>query len=318
MVHKSGDSNTRSWNARFAIPDDVLAAVGSSWPKARLHVTNYYRPDRKETPYIPLDMKLLSSPQLHCLNYTAYGRWVLRPDHTREFRSELSALKSCLLQATGLKHLHLHLEEYTVHEKRTSWVPGPRNLNFENDESFPALETISVTHERYELSESHCQQLAAMNWSHLRCLLLDRGSPKHLFAALTGQITQLKILEFGFWPNPNPNSTWDSGDTANVQRFLDSIAGLEEVNIQCYFEDQFNEIRDSLLKKHGPTLRKLHANVSHGQAKGWDPTDVRRLVEQCPGLRDLYLTLAMVEEHTADGQRTVWVRFTSHYVLDAS
>jgi hypothetical protein len=305
--NESADSNMQSWNVRFAIPKRVLATLHTKWPSTRLHVTTLSR--KQSGVYIPLDTDLLSSPQLHSLTYTVYGADVVTGYGVREFHSEFEALRECLLQAKSLKCLRLSVDGRT--SKQDSWSASPRNLNFQDGHVFPALEELTLPYYEYSLTALHCKQwIHAMDWSHLQRLDLDRGSPPHLFVALTGQVPQLKALKFGMWDFPPSigSAIWDCYDLTIAARFFDSIDGLEEVVAKNFSGEEFNQIRSALLEKHGRTLRKLHVNYRYALAKGWGWTDVRTFVEQCPRVRDLSLDIAMVKETTEGQLHSLWVR----------
>lgn len=297
----------QSWNVRFAIPKSVLATLHTKWPSTRLHVTNLSR--KQSGVYIPLDTTLLSSPQLHSLAYTIYGAIVVTVYGVYEFRSEFEALRECLLQAKSLRYLRLSVDDRASNQD--SWSVGPRNLGFQDGHVFPALKELALPYTQYSLPALHCKQwLHAMDWSHLQRLNLGHGSPPHLFVALTDKVPQLKALEFGIWDySPEVTSeNWDCHDLAIVTRFFDSIDGLEEVVVKNFKGEKFNQIRSTLLEKQGRTLRKLHVNNHYACAKGWGWTDVRTLVEQCPRIRDLSLSIAMTHETTAGHLRSLWVR----------
>jgi len=301
----------QSWNLRFAIPEAVLATLHKKWPSTRLHVTNLSR--KHSGVYIPLDTDLLSSPQLHSIAYTVFGTEAVKVYGVRKFYSELRALRECLLQAKSLKCLRLSIDHRTYYRAsiQDSWSAGPKNLDFQDGHVFPALEELALPYQTYSMTALHCKQwLHAMDWSYLQRLDLGCGSPKHLFVALTGQVPQLKALEFGIWDHPNSmvSGDWDCFDLVITTRFFDSIDGLEEVVINNFQADEFNRIRSALLEKHGRTLRKLHVNCQYTFAKGWGWTDVRTFVERCPRIQDLSLSIAMANETIAGHLRSVWVR----------
>lgn len=73
-----------------------------------------------------------------------------------------------------------------------------------------------------------------MDWSYLRRLDLAHGAPRHLLAALTGNVPRLKALAMGlFHQEDYAHITWACPDLTVVQRFLAEIDGLEEIMICC-------------------------------------------------------------------------------------
>jgi hypothetical protein len=314
-----------SWNVAVPMPDEVLAILSAKWPDVKLHVTNGYRgrcSPSTDSVLMPLNTRLLSSPQLFALDCTVYGHWT-DPNQKEGHLSELPSLKTCLLQATSLKRLRLAVKLATSPQDTWASGPGP-NFDFQAGEVFPALEYLSLVPNGYDLSEGHCQQwLAAMDWSKLRRLDLGDGSPAHLFSALTGKVPQLKALHFGFWPDSSegaggPGRQWS--DFSAVERFLGAIDGLEEVVLNKYWHD-FSRFHDSLLMKHGRTMRKLHILAWNkptriNDERGWNRDDTRVLVERCPSLQDLAISVAM--ERHGNGSEYIWVSFLAFLKSSAS
>jgi hypothetical protein len=293
-----------SWNARFAIPEVVLKAVHSTWPHARLHVRNLKRnqPEADSIPYIELDTKLLSSPQLYSLDFMVCGNFVgLTP------RSEFQTLKNCLLQAKSLKRLRLHAG--STDDQRT-WIASPQHLCIRDGDVFPALQSLTLTYDRYKLTEIHCRQwLKAMDWSQLRNLDLDHGCPEYLFAAITGLVPQLKSLKFGFWPNYSGGRSWQCHDLTVVARFFASIAALEEIFLQNYNQDELDNLlrgTDSIIR-HWRALKKLHVSFCEYRAKGLTSADVCNVIADCPDLRDIDIKIAMERDHDLGYNAKIWV-----------
>jgi hypothetical protein len=278
----------RRWNVRSEISEDVLSILTTKWPDLRLHVTNLEREHAGTT--TPVDTRLLSSPQLHSLNYSVTC-W--------EERSEIDLLKACLLRGKRLKCLRLVVRA----DGRDI------NFDFQDGEEFPALEKL-LLEESYALSETHCRKwLTAMDWSRLRHLAFDCGFPRHLLSALTGQVPQLKILVFKFTCYRGP-SYWS--DSTAVQTFLDSVDGLEQMVVSNWDSTEFNQVCEFVLQRHGHTLKKLH--IETWWDRGWNLESMRLLTKHCPHLRDLRLEVALhipVQEALSRGHSTCWVRATN-------
>lgn len=283
---------------RFSIPRGLLTAFHAEWPDAQLHVTNN---DRKH-PYAPLDTTILSSPQLHSADLIIFAERSLQGNF-----SEYPALKSALLQAKRLQKLRLKGGS----ANSRGWAAGPSNLQFVEGDIFPALQELTLPYEKYSLTMDHCVQwLAAMDWSKLRRLDLDRGAPGHLFYALTGRVPQLQALHFGFWSYSNPGPMWDCRDLYIIKQFLESIDGLEEIVVTNWNDTEFMQIRHGMLKKHGKTLRMLRTSYCAAEAQGWDLTDIQTLTERCPGLQDLSIKVLIERDRgTQYYSRTLWVGY---------
>lgn len=300
------------------MPDDVFALIATKWANVRVHVTSLDRAgsNGSGSAPIPIDTKLLSSPKLRSLDYRVYAYWTYETRTRVELWSEFAALKSCLLQATSLKSLHLWLDT-NASSVQESWKVGPLNLQFEEGERFPALEELSLESGEFQLTEQHCHQwLTAMDWSKLRRLNLMHGCPDKFISALTGNVPQLQALSLGFFPYYPPVGKWKPETVSTVDKFLNSINGLTELVAIIVYPWNFHRIWDSILMQHGPTLRKLHAIVSSRYYKGWDVERVRRLVENCPLLETLYIPVAM--KHDGDSGKYVWPNSTTEEIAKLS
>jgi hypothetical protein len=278
---------------RFAIPDQLFQLLHTRHTSTRIHIVNRKRNIDRQ--YIPPDRAALSSPQLYSLDYTAYGANDRIGRLEWEFYSELSAIKACLLQARNLKSLRLRVSSDNI-PRQSVWTTGPQCLTFDSDDNFVPLLELRFEFETYDMSEKYCQQWAnAMDWTQLRRLDLDGGSPPHLLAALTGRVPQLKVLSFGF---RQPTYTWGYPNADVFQAFSDSIGGLEDVVASNACAQPFDEIRDAFLLKHGHSLKKL--SVSYGATgQGWEEADVQGLAERGPGICDLALKIATTEDYSA-------------------
>jgi hypothetical protein len=272
-------------------------------PETRLHVTNNLRRGL----YVPLDIALLSSRNLHSLDLTVCKKWISTRPRVFKYRFEFPALKSALLQAKNLKVLRISVEDCIPDQQQWAFHSNP-NLDFEDGDVFPNLEELTLPHDHYVLSADHCAKWArAMNWSYLRRLVLRYGAPKHLFSALTGKVPNLKALHFGFWPNATPDRTWECLDVSIVGRFLDSIDGLEELHVKSMYMTEFQEIQEEVFKKHGKSLKSLHVRFTGAMAKGWVVEDVRSLTEHCLELQFLSLKIAMEMDPEGPYGSTIWV-----------
>jgi hypothetical protein len=184
------------------------------------------------------------------------------------------------------------------------------NLQFEQDDQFPALEELtfdSSCQDTYYLSTEHCQQwLKCMDWTKMRKLDLGRGMPRYLLAALTGHVSQLKHLTLGLWPNQKTNHPiWDCPDLDVVRRFVASIDGLEHLQTYSWYDKEYSQIRPALLDKHGPTL--LHFNVTVTPDDAWTADEIATLVTKAPNLQSLCVMVKMHEQSPCPHSKSIWV-----------
>ena len=290
---------------KFPIPEHILELLHTKHTSARIHIVNNARDTH--THYLPPDYAALSSPQLHSLDYTAYGATGRSGNLESEFYSELPAIKNSLLKARNLKCLRLQVCNNSI-SRQGVWIKGPKCLTFDEGDVFPPLQELRFNFERYEMREKYCWQWAeAMDWTKLRRLELDGGCPEHLLAALTGRVPQLRVLNFGLQES---QGTWKYPNAEVFQAFSDSIEGLEEAGIKNQSAEPFDEVQDSFLSKHGHSLKTFQLNYYSAEA-AWDHTDVRGLAEKCPGIRHLALKVATVRDRSLG-----WVSEFLSLVLD--
>jgi hypothetical protein len=257
---------------------------------------------RPET--ITLDKAALSSPSLHTLDYTVYGQFF-----TADEPSEFAEFKNCLLRASSLRRLTLRLKSGPANEDH---LPGERNLQLEAGDVFPALESLTLTdqcYNRYDINARHCQiWVQCMDWNRLRHLDLGHASPQYLLPALTGQVRNLVSLRFGFWPNNRgPKAPWASPASLDVvRRFLESIDALRVVELFTGDDTECAKIRPALLRKHGPSLKRLV--IWLGMRQAWNLSHFEDLKRYAPRLEELDVPAELKQEKKEHGEYTLIAR----------
>jgi hypothetical protein len=253
-----------------------------------------------------MDKAILSSSHLDTLDFTALAK---RPCDVCP--SEMSELKQCLLQARNLKTLRLQVGDLSWH---TSWhmndnyKESPLNLPFRDGDMFPALEelTLDPEHQNYFPTAENCQMWSrCMDWGRLHTLDLGHGSPTALLQALTGRVSQLKTLGFGFWEGYGAaRAYWNSNrDMKVLERFLNSIDALRNVKTYCDDDDDMQMVRPTLLAKHGQSLRSLEAKYARSVA--WEPEHFHNLAETARGIKILRLPMKVQRKEGTKGS-SVW------------
>lgn len=300
---------------RFAVPEEVLSTLSAKHPGARLHIINRER-NLGSGSYIPPDTKALSSPQLFSLDYSAYGEPKKFNDGESVFFSELSTIKTALIQAKNLKRLTFEVKE-SVALKQDFWTKGARNLGFEDGDRFPALEDLRLKDNLYELTKEHCQRWTnVMDWNKLRHLELEHEDPEYLLVALTGKVRRLRSLKLGFGVRGRTSRGlfWRYRGLDEFKAFWDSIEGLEEISIKGTDPENWEKVSKSLLIKHGHSLKSLHViYTSPNVVRGWKVSDVRTLMEFCPAIEDLEVPLNTVLDTAGDWEKK-WVSITVFFM----
>ncbi|OAK97089.1 hypothetical protein IQ06DRAFT_338382 [Phaeosphaeriaceae sp. SRC1lsM3a] len=289
------------WSSLVHIPPRIIDVLHAR-PDLQLHLI----PGLSRPKNTTLDKSALSSPSLRTLDYTVHGQ------HSGVGKlpvSEFAAFKHCLVKASGLRSLTLHLKPGTVNEDYQS---GELNLQLEAGDIFPALESLifsNACYDSYSLNAKHCQMwVQCMDWSTLRHLDLGHSSPQYLLLALTGRIRKLVSLRFGFWPNySGPRAPWASPADLDVVRFfLKSIDALQVLQLKTSNDAQCAQIRPSLLRKHGPSLRKLV--VWLGMRQGWKLSHFEDLRKYTPNLVELDVPAELKQEKKPRGEFTIVAR----------
>jgi len=125
------------WKTHLRMPTSIHDSVHSS-PSLRLHVVNTNRQN------VAMDTALLTSPQLHSLEYAVYGsRFALSTP------SEFRLFKNCLLEATNLRTLKLDMSSPDSTAAAPDWEPGELNLQFRDGDRFPPLESLMFSDNCY-------------------------------------------------------------------------------------------------------------------------------------------------------------------------
>ncbi len=191
------------WNATTWIPENVISRLESSWPDAKLFVTNNRR-HKAAARDKNMDVRLLSSPLLYSLDYEVYYRQQLGEVM---FFSEFTKLKGIVLGSPHLRILYLKTRPepsmrwgYDLGEVPTvRWdcdEPRPLNLNLQPSDLMPPLHELMVSnHPPYFLTREHCRVWShCMDWSQLRSLDLSKRCPHNFLEQLCGRVTNLKSL----------------------------------------------------------------------------------------------------------------------------
>lgn len=262
----------------------------------------------------PLDIPLLSSPQLAVLRITVLSK---ECGGTPLTYSEFKPVSDILVNSKKLKVLSLrqargqgsYLEEGEYYGTLQLVIPGPSMLTRfmgQTETKLPYLEELHLHYLLYYLGRDHCAHLGnCLTWSSLRRLHLGRGAPKHLLSALCGKVPNLKAISFGFYPDPLGD--WKCDDPVLLTSFFSSIERLEEISVRNYETSQFPTIWPSILEKHGPSLRKLLVTYENPlNVLGWSPYQILELSTKAPRLEHLNIELGLTRDNSG---RKIWVSY---------
>ena len=303
------------WESRPHIPTTVLSKIHSLFPTARIHVKNR---DRARSPYgrydrdMALDIDLLRSPQLHSLEIVVLqsGEYNYGPDRTI---SEFPILKQILLGSSNLRVLRLGCIQETrydfakfaqYYESFNTDGEGPLNLQLQNKDCLPTLVELGILKEAhriyepgYDLSKAHCiAWKRAMNWKALRRLDLGNARPGDFFMVFCGHIPQLKSLKFRLSCGKDSNEDPAPLLRATI-RFLDSVMGLEELEVADWTRSFFPSLLSSIAK-HGHSLTCLEVNASERGNKnfpGLVEESLTQLLSDLPKLSTLSLAVDLLK-----------------------
>lgn len=250
-----------------------------------------------------MDKAILSSLHLDHLDFTA-----LANGPEAACLSEMSELKQCLLQACNLKILRLQVGAPSW-GSNDDYQESPLNLPFRDGDIFPALEelTLDPRLQNYFPTAEHCEMWSrCMDWGRLHTLDFGYGTPTALLQALTGRVSQLKTLNFGFWEGYTgaASAFWNSSkDMEVLERFLNSIDALRNVKTYSLDDEDMQKVRPTLLAKHGRSLRSLEAKYARSVA--WDPEHFYNLAETAREIKILRLPMK-VQRKEGKKELSVW------------
>lgn len=289
----------------------ILEALHSR-PIVQLHVINT---ERHNT---PMDKALLTSPQLHTLDFAVYIRKYANRD--KQIMSGYHVFEICLMRAEKLRVLLLLFEGISVItpcELTDDEANMPFKDDIEDDCRLPTLRELTIDcQDMTFLSEPHADMwLKRMNWSHLKVLNLGHTCPQYIIPALIGLIPQLKSQTFGFdFHEQDPSEPWRNAEPDAMRRFLDSIDALKSVILFGWNNVRTALVRPALFSKHSRSLKQLDVQV--GKLDTFSESDFTALLDNALDLEYLCKTARMRTEDRRPDSRSYWVRFTSYHPGD--
>ena len=254
-------TNILSWEANWKIHDRVLRKIESRWPDVQLCVTNNNRCDAGSEKSI--DVRLLSSPLLHSLDYSIFMHWT-----GRALVSDYLTLKRIILQSPRLKKLRLGI--YTT--------PTPANFDTTQFDALPSealpVEKRITTLRKLALSEKpfmflprYCLELEILTSVILRgCVDLPHTvelelhglSPRYVVNNLKIMRPDLVKLQFPFKLQTDyggEHMVKGSGDPSLARDAITKMPALEELSLHNHDRDL--DILWPAISKHRDSLRNL-------------------------------------------------------------
>jgi hypothetical protein len=226
----------------------VISTLETRWPDAKLCIKLSDRgsPYQQES---NLDMRLLSSPLLYSVDLPIFCS---RPVAEGKIHSELPILKQVVTQAPRLRKMGIHLMDSLGSRQfmpggpsYTDKIDVPRNsedlhkahLPLRANDRMPPLTEVRLSSDftlEYDLSIEHCiRWIQCADLTKLRVLDLANLSVEHLLRQWTGKVPNLKVLNFGIWPNNGviDLSPAKLGPPEGVAAFIQGIDSLQELSI---------------------------------------------------------------------------------------
>ncbi|KAG4429365.1 hypothetical protein IFR05_015151 [Cadophora sp. M221] len=299
-----------SWNNLTMLNLNVLKTFHVNHPNARLHVSQKSRISWWSPAPKPLEVDVLKSPQLYSLSMN-----IVRDTHF-PFYSEYPTVWAIIKNSKNLRILRIGAEQDNrpINRRRGPQPPfthtaQPLHFPIQQGDSLEPLSELTFFSSgypvlQYDLSAHHCAKLRDVSdWSHLKVLDFGEQSTVHFWSIFRGYIPNLKTARFRF-SQPGIRATVTSGTADEIGKFLDSITGLEELDIKIADGDFFN-VLFKYIKHHGPTLQVLKtSNIetwrrSIPQLPRWNEKDLLELQAIFPRLRELDVDLAC--EESGDG-----------------
>ncbi|KAK7183962.1 hypothetical protein DPSP01_011717 [Paraphaeosphaeria sporulosa] len=283
-----------TWNTNFLFPRDVLRILQQNHPSVHINV---HQPMPALSNAFHMDCTLLSSPQLHSADIYVYGTPHTRDDFQKSY-SEYRLVKNCLARGNSIKRLTLkcdgtynwgwptRLADGSALIRWNRITEGPMNFDWQESDRFPALKEFTLPLGGLYLSKDHCDMwVRCMDWSHLVHLDVGRFTPQRLFVALTGRVSQLQKLRFGYWPKWAYRAVPECESLSLIKPFLDSISALQDLSFSCHdirlhplpiFEAQQHSLRRLKIEENYQGFYDSKAIEEEGV--------LLRLLENFPGL----------------------------------
>lgn len=196
-----------TWCTWLPVPPKVLDYLQKVHPSAHLIVLAHERND------LPLDVPLISSPQLHTLDVrlgVIYTKIAPKLPHMNGYRrhrgkSELNYLKTLIIKGGNLKTLRIEFEKIkhgskAAHNRLKDLGPevyDPITFKFEKNETLPALEELTVR----TMPKGDGGRLTPwkawmthQDWTKLRKLDLQLNDSKEMIQSLVGAVPRLETL----------------------------------------------------------------------------------------------------------------------------
>jgi hypothetical protein len=245
-----------SWETPAHMPGAVLDKLQATWPDLELSVRVLNRQNALNPKHRQMDTELLSSPLLKSLAYNVFHQCQNSEDPAR---SEWPRLTQALVTGGHVRVLQIQALTDSRYSRGGEILNKPdrerlTRLYIDNETQFPALEEMTLRtlddwgRSTYLWDSDHCERLCrAMDMSRLSKLDFGSEMPNVFFSFFTGQLPQLKALRFGI--------PWNGASMAPVKRFIDSIEGLESLDI-----DRAQSAIDDLwptIINHRVTLKEL-------------------------------------------------------------
>ncbi|KAH8593338.1 hypothetical protein B0O99DRAFT_220399 [Bisporella sp. PMI_857] len=251
-----------SWHANWNIPESVIAKLEERWPDVHLYVTNNRRCDMASEKSI--DIRLLSSPLLHSLDYSVFFHWT-----GHAFVSDFFTLRNIISRSSRLRHLRLGI--YT-----TPTPAGTENRQFSilPTEALPITQPLpnlkslklsenpfrNVVHQysiRLEIMTSVLLH-SCSNFSNKIDLELHGLSPRFTIANLQILSPNLSKLDFPLKTSTDYGQNHlanGSGNPLLAREAISSIPALDEIALSNY--DRNFDVLWPTIAAHRGSLRLL-------------------------------------------------------------
>lgn len=229
-----------TWCTWLPIPVGVLDCLQKVHPSAHLMVLAHERND------LPLDVPLISSPQLHTLDVrlsVMYTKTVPKFPYANGYRgyrgkSELNYLKTLIIKGGNLKTLCLKFEEIKHGSKAANnrlkdfgpAVYDPITFKFKKNEMLPALEELTLR-TMFKGDGDRTTPLKAwithQDWTKLRKLDLRLNESKEMIQSLAGAVPRLETLIMKVDESPPYHQT-----LSIYEEFLHSVPELTSLSVR--------------------------------------------------------------------------------------
>lgn len=235
-----------------------------------------------------LDNELIESPNLHSITFKL--PWPIRPaTFEEEKRLDWHEIAALQLVANAPKIRHVNIvtgfdADGALYPNYISTQPRRRTEVWKPKNDAKKVRLTSLVCNRWRLMELNDikEWSACVELSSIRKLMLGNVSDPKVLSYLTDNVGSLSLETFGMTLRPTRE---EQSLVHKLTRLIKDMNCLREIHLAgCYLSDS---LVDKVLKRHGPTLRRMILSPFYG----FGSREIQTIERHCQQLQFLKLTI---------------------------